>query len=156
MSFRSIDIDSLDEDILGQDELFVFSNGVEITPESAANNVKTKGIEVRNHLTRGDTTNALITAIENPPYGLHTIDAKDQNTTIVMEVLSSIKATDIPSLVKLLSREQQDILMKYIYRGMSSPDKHNNSTVLLNWHEKLTEVAGVGCIVRVITDRKTV
>ncbi|CAG8571523.1 739_t:CDS:2 [Funneliformis mosseae] len=155
MSFRSFDIDSLDEDILAQDELFVFSNGVEITPENASKHVKTKGIEVRNQLTRGDTANALITAIESPPYGVHTIDAKDQNTKIVMDVLNSIKATDIPSLVKLLSREQQDILMKYIYRGMSSPDLYN-STVLLNWHEKLTEVAGVGCIVRVITDRKTV
>jgi actin related protein 2/3 complex subunit 5 len=78
-----------------------------------------------------------------------------KNTTIVMEVLNSIKASDIPSLVESLDAEQQDVLMKYIYRGMSLPGSYN-SGVLLNWHEKLTEVAGLGSIVRVFTDRKTV
>lgn len=29
-------------------------------------------------------------------------------------------------------------------------------SVLLSWHEKLVEVAGAGCIVRVMTDRRTV
>ncbi|CAB4405132.1 arp2/3 complex subunit [Rhizophagus irregularis] len=153
MSFRSIDVDALDEDILLPDELFAFSNGIEIDPETALNNVKSKEVEVRNLLTRGDTSNALIKAIENPPYGLFTIEAKDLNTQIVMEVLNSTKAT--VEFVKSLATEQQDILMKYIYRGMASPDLYN-SAVLLNWHEKLTEVAGVGCIVRVITDRKAV
>jgi actin related protein 2/3 complex subunit 5 len=51
-----------------------------------------------------------------------------------MEVLNSTKATI--DLAKSLSTEQQDILMKYIYRGMASPDLHN-SAVLLNWHEKV-------------------
>ena len=54
-----------------------------------------------------------------------------------MEVLNSTKATIIPSLVKSLTTEQQDTLMKYIYRGMASPGLYN-SAVLLNWHEKVT------------------
>lgn len=29
-------------------------------------------------------------------------------------------------------------------------------SVLLSWHEKLIDVAGPGCIVRVMTDRRTV
>ena len=29
-------------------------------------------------------------------------------------------------------------------------------SVLLSWHEKLVEIAGAGCIVRVMTDRRTV
>lgn len=29
-------------------------------------------------------------------------------------------------------------------------------SVLLNWHEKLVEVVGIGSIVRVMTDRRTV
>lgn len=53
-----------------------------------------------------------------------------------MDVLNSVKATDILSLIKMLSPEQQDILMKYIYRGMASPELYN-SAVLLNWHEKV-------------------
>lgn len=52
MSFRSIDVDALDEDILLPDELFAFSNGIEIDPETALNNVKSKEVEVRNLLTR--------------------------------------------------------------------------------------------------------
>lgn len=52
MSFRSIDVDALDEDILLQDELFKLSNGNEIDPETALNNVKTKEVEVRNFLTK--------------------------------------------------------------------------------------------------------
>lgn len=52
MTFRSIDVDSLDEDILLPDELFVFSNGVEIDPETALNNIKSKEVEIRNLLTR--------------------------------------------------------------------------------------------------------
>ncbi len=29
-------------------------------------------------------------------------------------------------------------------------------SVLLSWHEKVVEIAGAGCIVRVMTDRRTV
>lgn len=29
-------------------------------------------------------------------------------------------------------------------------------SVLLSWHEKLVEIAGAGCIVRVMSDRRTV
>ena len=29
-------------------------------------------------------------------------------------------------------------------------------SVLLSWHERLVEIAGAGCIVRVMTDRRTV
>ncbi|RHZ61868.1 hypothetical protein Glove_345g43 [Diversispora epigaea] len=171
MSFRTIDVDALDEEQLAQEELFVYSDGIEIDPQEALNNVQTKSIEVRNLLTKNNPENALITAINDPPYGLNTTAAKELNAKIVMEVLNSIKATDILPLIKKLSIEQQDILMKYIYRGMAfsgkasdkpktgaspPPPEPFNSAVLLNWHEKLTEIAGVGCIVRVITDRKTV
>ncbi|KAG9303285.1 hypothetical protein G9A89_013611 [Geosiphon pyriformis] len=157
MSFRSIDIDALDEDQLAERELFEFSKGgaVEKTPEEANSAVQSKGTEVRNLLQRGNIASALSIAIDDPPYGLNKEHAKDQNTKIVMEVLNSTKAADIPGLLKSLSNTQQDTLMKYIYRGMTNPETFP-SAVLLNWHEKLTEVAGVGCIVRVITDRKTV
>jgi len=52
-----------------------------------------------------------------------------------MEVLNSTKATT--DFVKSLTIEQQDVLMKYIYRGMASPDLYN-SAGLLNWHEKVS------------------
>ncbi|OAL29208.1 hypothetical protein AYO20_09261 [Fonsecaea nubica] len=78
-----------------------------------------------------------------------------------------------------------DTLMKYIYKGMASGSSTGSSkgvspqvtgtgfsqiqsrnfgeggggqvmSVLLSWHEKLTEVVGVGGIVRVMSDRRTV
>ena len=79
-----------------------------------------------------------------------------------------------------------DTLMKYIYRGMASGSSTSSSgkgvspqatgsgfsqitsrnfgeggggqvmSVLLSWHEKLTEVVGVGGVVRVMCDRRTV
>ncbi|CAG8694833.1 14506_t:CDS:2, partial [Ambispora leptoticha] len=151
--------DAFDEERLAEKEIFEFSHSAgegleDQSPEEVFASVKAKEVEVRNLLQRGNASNALIIAIDNPPYGLDRDNAKELNVKIVMEVLNSIKTTDIPSVVKMLSSDQQDTLMKYIYRGMETP-KSYPSAILLNWHEKLTEIAGVGCIVRVITDRKT-
>jgi actin related protein 2/3 complex subunit 5 len=46
------------------------------------------------------------------------------------------RATDIPQVIKSLSTEQQDVLMKYLYAGMGKPEQFNSS-VLLTWHEKV-------------------
>ena len=85
-------------------------------------------------------------------------------------------------MLKSLSPDAQDTLMKYLYKGMAMPGWGDVSgSVLLVWHEKvcdlfgplvtlhldklayecgtpiqLTEIAGTGCIVRVMTDRRTV
>ena len=40
--------------------------------------------------------------------------------------------------------------------GAGSEGGGQAMSVLLSWHEKLVEVAGAGCIVRVMTDRRTV
>jgi actin related protein 2/3 complex subunit 5 len=80
--------------------------------------------------------------------------------------------------------EVLDTLMKYLYKGMSGSSSSKGSgisptptggfsqvggrsfggaegggqmmSVLLSWHEKVVEVAGVGSVVRVMTDRRTV
>lgn len=78
-----------------------------------------------------------------------------------------------------------DTLMKYLYKGMSSTSgsslRSTNLTpqvtgfsqmggragaggentgaqmsVLLSWHEKVVDVAGMGCIARVMSDRRKV
>ncbi|CAG8574288.1 11153_t:CDS:2, partial [Dentiscutata heterogama] len=76
MSYRNTDVDILDEDQLFQHELFTFAGGEELEPDVALRNVQAKGVEVRNFLTRGNTEKALTTAIENPPYGSNTTEAK--------------------------------------------------------------------------------
>ncbi|KAF9083341.1 hypothetical protein BGX29_009948 [Mortierella sp. GBA35] len=155
MAFRKIDIDALEEDAFGEDEIDFQEIG-ELRPQQEVEaEVNQRAQEVRSLLQRGNTSGALSTSLQNPPYGATFHAAKARNTQTVMEVLNSIKAADVPQMVKSLAPEEQDVLMKYLYAGMAAPEQ-NNSGVLLAWHEKLTEVAGQGCIVRVITDRRTV
>lgn len=74
----------------------------------------------------------------------------------IFELLSSIKPNEISDVIKTLNTEQQDVLMKYLYKGFADP-KSYNPAILLNWHEKLVKAAGHGCIVRsVLTDMRTV
>lgn len=53
-------------------------------------------------------------------------------------ILNSTKSSDIPPIVKALSQDAQDTLMKYIYKGMGMPGWGDVSgSVLLGWHEKV-------------------
>lgn len=72
-----------------------------------------------------------------------------------MEVLGLVKPADIPSIIRTLNPFQLDTLMKFIYRGQMNPEFFN-AGILLAWHERVLEVAGLGSIVRVLTDRMTV
>ncbi|KAI8092339.1 actin-related protein 2/3 complex subunit 5 [Gilbertella persicaria] len=127
MSWRKIDIDQYDEDAYTEDEILAeFETG--LTPEQVHSATQTRSTDVRNLLTKGDLNTALTRALEEPPYGRHLDAAKSESTKTVTEVLNLFRASDIAQMVGSLSREQQD----------------------------LTEVAGTGCIVRVMTDKRTV
>ena len=67
----------------------------------------------------------------------------------------SIKSAQMEEAVNTLDHELLDVLMKYIYRGFEFPSE-GSSGHLLAWHEKVHAVAGVGCVVRVLTDKKRV
>ncbi|XP_053087654.1 actin-related protein 2/3 complex subunit 5b isoform X2 [Pangasianodon hypophthalmus] len=82
-------------------------------------------------------------------------EAEDRAEGLVLKVLSSFKASDIEKGVQSLDKNGVDLLMKYIYKGFERPSE-NSSAILLQWHEKALSVGGVGCIVRVLTARKTV
>ncbi|GJJ09377.1 hypothetical protein Clacol_003599 [Clathrus columnatus] len=151
-AFRKIDVDIYDEDVLLDSELY------DPDPRSAdqiLSDAKQKQATVRTHLSRGDTLTALSTVLDNAPYGMNVEEAKASPRTF--EMWDSDLFIDIPGIVKSLDPELQDTLMKFIYKGMAMPGSNDiSASVLLTWHEKLTEVAGTGCIVRVMTDRKTV
>ncbi|KAG1447234.1 hypothetical protein G6F56_009324 [Rhizopus delemar] len=154
MSWRKIDIDQYDEDAYTEDEFLAeFETG--LSPEQVNSATQSRNTEVRNLLSKSDLNGALSCALQDPPYGRHLENAKSESTLMVTEVLNMFRAADITDIVKSLGSEQQDVLMKYIYAGLGKPEQYNSS-VLLTWHEKLTEVAGNGCIVRVMTDRRTV
>jgi len=153
-AFRKIDIDAYDEDAFLESELF------EPDPRSPAqvlSEAKQKQATVRSSLARGDTVGALTIALEGAPYGPGVDEAKNLTLQSVVSILNSTKSTEIPNVVRSLSQDAQDTLMKYLYKGMGLPGWGDVSgSVLLGWHEKLTEAAGTGCIVRAMTDRRTV
>jgi actin related protein 2/3 complex, subunit 5 len=72
-----------------------------------------------------------------------------------MDVLGLVKPAEIPGIIRLLNPLKLDILMKFIYRGQMNPESFN-AGVLLAWHERVLEVAGLGSIVRGLTDRMIV
>lgn len=74
---------------------------------------------------------------------------------IFSQVLLSVNKTQMDQIISALDTTQLDVLMKYIYRGFERPSE-GSSAILLLWHEKVYNVGGVGCIVRVLTDRKRV
>ena len=98
-------------------------------------------------------------ALEGAPYGPGVDEAKvscntiftaslpvvkksrrSQNLTLqsVVSILNSTKSTEIPNVVKSLSQDAQDTLMKYLYKGMGLPGWGDVSgSVLLGWHEKV-------------------
>ncbi|KZO92488.1 actin-related protein ARPC5 [Calocera viscosa TUFC12733] len=154
-AFRKINVDLFDEEALLPSELY------DPDPRAAAQvlaDTREKSGAVRGSLSRGDIAGALEVVLDQAPYGEGVDEAKALNLSSVLLILNSTKTSDIPSLVKHLTQQQQDTLMKYLYKGMAQQGDHAdvNGSVMLGWHERLTEVAGIGCIVRVMTDRRTV
>lgn len=78
--------------------------------------------------------------------------SQDQNFQSVLNVLLAIKGPGIDGACKALSPEQLDTLMKYIYRGLESGEY----PVMLTWHDRCLNYGGLGCIVRALSDRRTV
>lgn len=56
----------------------------------------------------------------------------------LVTILNSTKSSEIQNIVKALDSDQQDTLMKYLYKGMGMPGWGDVSgSVLLGWHEKV-------------------
>jgi len=56
----------------------------------------------------------------------------------LLSILNSTKSTEITNIIKALSPDTQDTLMKYLYKGMAMPGWGDVSgSVLLGWHEKV-------------------
>lgn len=49
----------------------------------------------------------------------------------------AVKAAEVDKCVKILDKNEQDVLMKYVYRGFAEPTE-GSSAVLLTWHEKVS------------------
>ncbi|KAJ1660849.1 arp2/3 complex subunit [Dispira simplex] len=149
MAHRQIDVDILNSDRY-IDEFEALTTQ---TPEEVEAQVQNKASTVRSALTRGNVQEALHLALENPPFGNRFASAQHLNGQLVMDVLASTKTSDILTTVQALSQDEVDVLTKYIYHGLAHPATYNCG-ILLSWHEKVTEVGGLGTLVRMLTDNK--
>ncbi|ELR07852.1 hypothetical protein GMDG_00473 [Pseudogymnoascus destructans 20631-21] len=150
--WRTIDIDALDPESSRN-----FPIATLAAPPSGPRALDAQS--VRGLLRGGDAEGAL-----RGPWGRGL--SKYAQLQIVIEVLQSIKAADMTPLLRSVYASEGgsdvlDSLMKYLYAGMAAPTQRQGESsgaamsVLLSWHEKVVEVAGLGCVGRVMTDRRT-
>ncbi|KAL8268348.1 hypothetical protein R6Q59_002146 [Mikania micrantha] len=92
---------------------------------------------------------ALKTALEGSPPKTKDERCKSANWIVVHKALMAIKTVDL--MISILDPEYYDILMKYLYRGLSTGDGPTCDQCL-KIHEKLAQKAGLGCILRAISD----
>ncbi|KAI1210736.1 Arp2/3 complex 16 kDa subunit ARPC5 [Annulohypoxylon truncatum] len=192
-AWRTINIDALDPD---SSQNFDTSTLHPPLPEIGEADVRQLNAQVRQLLRGGDSEGALRGCLESPVYN-GSDSAKDSHMQTVVEVLQSIKASEMTPMLQRIygsegGSELLDVLMKYLYKGMSGgssggsssgglktpargltpqstgfsqigsrPISTNESTgtamsVLLSWHEKVVDVAGLGSIERCMTDWRKV
>ncbi|KYN34273.1 Actin-related protein 2/3 complex subunit 5 [Trachymyrmex septentrionalis] len=106
-----------------------------------------------NTIIKGKNAEALISVLKSAPLECKNQQVKDSARNLTQKVLLSIKSNQVDDCLAQLDRDLIDVLMKYIYRGFEIPTEGSSSHLLL-WHEKVFNVSGVGCIVRVFSDSK--
>ncbi|KAH7021259.1 Arp2/3 complex subunit [Microdochium trichocladiopsis] len=187
-AWRTVNVDALDPDSSLNFDLSTLHPPL---PEISEDDVRQLNGQVRQLLRGGDAEGALRGCLETPVYN-GSDAAKDAHLQTVVEVLQSIKASDMTPMLQRIygsegGSELLDVLMKYLYKGMAGgssgsakaqrqaatpqstgfsqvsgrPSAMNESggqamSVLLSWHEKVVDVAGLGSVGRCMTDWRKV
>jgi len=123
------------------------------SPEVIIARIESKSRQVERLLRLPQYTEALETALQDAPSRTKDERCKSANWILVHRVLMASK--DGEALLATLNPEYFDILMKYLYRGLATGDRIT-CDLCLKLHEKLTEKAGMGCIMRAICDTHNV
>ena len=103
----------------------------------------------------GDTRSAVQLITQDPPYSADD-NTKNLYFQIVLETLCQVRQADMTNIVKEWSTEQQIVLVKYLYKGMSLPEGQKQGGILLAWFEKLVQSSGITPIVYYLSDRRSV
>ena len=80
---------------------------------------------------------------------------KDSIFAFILQIIASVKTNEVDKIVDSLTEDELDVMMKYIYKAFEHPSAANCANLLV-WHDKVFNKAGVGSIVRVLTDKKRV
>lgn len=152
--WRRIDIDALEPEnhLLKQDL-------IPDLPPVSHDEIVALSRTVKQTLSLGQFLQALQAALDTPPYVADEA-TKELHAETVYEVLVSIKNNhsigEFSNFVKQLSSDEQDILVKYIYKLMTTTYGAKQGGLLLSWFEKTVDVTGMGPVVRYFSDRRTV
>ena len=95
----------------------------------------------------------MIRSIQDPPFDSKKKDVKDQAMDTVSRVFEVVPESQIAGIVDNLDMESCDILMKFVYKEM---ERLRNTTAMLKWHAQILAKAGIGSIMRAMTDRRTI
>ncbi|KAK4752321.1 hypothetical protein SAY87_021119 [Trapa incisa] len=117
--------------------------------EAIITRIEHKSSKIESLLRQGKHVEALKTALEGSPPNTRDERCKSANWIVVHRALMAIR--DLDALFSSLDPEYYDILMKYLYRGLSTGDRPTCDQCL-RVHERLTQKAGLGCILRTLTD----
>lgn len=137
-AFRKIDVDQYNEDNFTEDDPETLSNGIDDN-------------EINTLLNQQKHNEALKMCLCGAPLFSKNQQVKDNALNMTLRVLLAIKPSQIDAALETLDPELLDVLMKYVYRGFEFPSD-GSSGHLLQWHEKVFAKAGVGSIVRVLSD----
>ncbi|XP_051125555.1 actin-related protein 2/3 complex subunit 5A [Andrographis paniculata] len=118
--------------------------------EAIFTRIEHKSRKIESLLKQHKPVEALKTALEGSPPRTEDERCKSANWIVVHRAIMAIK--DVDSLMSSLDSEYYDVLMKYLYRGLSTGDRPTCDQCL-RIHEKLTERAGLGCILRTLADK---
>ncbi|KAK0581562.1 hypothetical protein LWI29_015202 [Acer saccharum] len=117
--------------------------------EAIITRIEHKSRKIESLLKQSRPVEALKTALEGAPPKTRDERCKSATWIVVHRAIMSIK--DVDGMFSSLDPEYYDILMKYLYRGLSTGDRPTCDQCL-RIHEKLTEKAGLGCILRCLAD----
>ncbi|RCN35188.1 hypothetical protein ANCCAN_18963 [Ancylostoma caninum] len=134
-SYRKIDVDAYDPENYDENEDAGETPGLGPDDRTVTSYLQTNRFE-----------DALHAALLNPPL-------KCKNQASYTKVLGSFKSSEIEPVVKRLSNDEGDILMKYVYKAMEITPENALCQTLLTWHSLLVARFGLGSIIRVFSDR---
>ncbi|XP_078155834.1 ARP2/3 complex 16 kDa subunit (p16-Arc) [Carex rostrata] len=117
--------------------------------EAIITRIEQKSRKIESLLKQSKPVDALKTALEGSALKTRDERCKSAHWIVVHRALMAIK--DVDGMISSLDPEYYDILMKYLYRGLATGDRPTCDQCL-RIHEKLTEKAGLGCILRSLSD----
>ncbi|KAH9621997.1 hypothetical protein KSS87_011613 [Heliosperma pusillum] len=119
--------------------------------EAIITRIEHKSRKIESLLKQYKPVEALKTALEGSATITKDDRCKSANWIAVHRAIMAIK--DVEGMLSSLDAEYYDILMKYLYKGLSTGDRPTCDQCL-RIHEKLTQKAGLGCILRCLADKE--